>query len=60
MNLFIGKKTPALSEYLGKVTRLQPPQNDTINESDCFIAGLDIGSTGSKLVLIDYDTQDII
>jgi len=53
-------KTPALSEYLGKVKRLQPPQNDIINKSDSFIAGLDIGSTGSKLVLIEYDTQNII
>jgi predicted CoA-substrate-specific enzyme activase len=53
-------KTPALSEYLGKVKRLQPPQNDIISKSDSFIAGLDIGSTGSKLVLIEYDTQNII
>ena len=54
------EKTPALSEYLGKIKKLQPPQHDIIDKSNRFIAGLDIGSTGSKLVLIDYKTQNII
>jgi predicted CoA-substrate-specific enzyme activase len=51
---------PALRGFLDRVTRMTRPAPTAGPASAAVILGFDIGSTGSKIVALDADTQAIV
>ena len=53
---------PALSGYLDRVTRMKRETDPSVagDCSDGLILGLDIGSTGSKIVALACDSQEVV
>jgi len=56
------EEVPALSDYLGRVKRMKRETEPSV-AADCsggLILGFDIGSTGSKVVALACDRQDVV
>ncbi|MEI8254720.1 MAG: BadF/BadG/BcrA/BcrD ATPase family protein, partial [Deltaproteobacteria bacterium] len=51
---------PALSGFLGRVTRMVRTPASTTQEPEAVVLGFDIGSTGAKAVAIDPATKALI
>jgi predicted CoA-substrate-specific enzyme activase len=52
---------PGLSDYLEQVTRMPAPPKPQINgKPRRLVLGFDIGSTGSKAVALDIETQEAV